>query len=98
MRSSLVAILALSTAAGCESPRRVDRGSRVESPGPAAAKGAIDDPEARRAWTRAQFEADLAGAHGAVGHSAAGCPACSDPMAGQISDDALIVGPAKVWN
>ena len=51
--------------------------------------------ELRRAITRAQFEAAQ---HGTPGHVAFGCAQCVDPMRGKVPDDALIDGPAEVWN
>jgi hypothetical protein len=58
--------------------------------------GDIDDiAELRRAITRAQFEAPR---HGSEGHAAFGCPQCADPMRGRVPEEALIDGPAEVWN
>lgn len=87
-----------------------DRGSAppatlAANPSPEPTGDAFEDP--RRARTRAQFEAAASSTEGSTAaspeghvsrsHAAFGCPLCSDPMAGRVPDDALIVGPASVW-
>ncbi len=47
------------------------------------------------ARTRAQFEAAR---HSGGGHAVSGCPLCADPMTGRLPAEALINGPAEVWN
>ena len=45
--------------------------------------------------TRAQFEAAR---HGQPVHASSGCPLCADPLAGRLPPEALLDGPAEVWN
>ena len=61
---------------------------------PAPSRPAVD-VEAAMTRTRAQFESAR---HGGGGHSARGCPLCADPLAGQLPPEALLDGPAEVWN
>lgn len=74
------------------------------TPSPAKAPGAPlvseKEVERRRAQTRAQFEAAARGErHQSAGpHSLFNCPHCTDPLKGQIPDEALIDGPMTLWN
>ena len=54
-----------------------------------------DSPAAAMERTRAQFEAAR---HGARVHASSGCPLCADPLAGRVPPEALLNGPAEVWN
>lgn len=87
----LLPVLPLAALAACVQP------GPEAPPAPAVAASDDDDGllELRRAITRAQFEAMR---HGTAQHVAFGCPQCSDPMAGKVPDEALIDGPADVWN
>lgn len=65
---------------------------------PPAAPGPGQQQAARAAAverTRAQFEAAR---HGARVHASSGCPLCADPLAGRVPPEALLNGPAEVWN
>lgn len=103
MRISLLTLLLVAVLAGCIGPEQdgaeaqdpqvaeLDRG---EDPGELERRQDLTRAH-KRALTRAQFEAP---AHGVTGHAVGGCPLCADPMRGKVPDDALIVGPAEVWN
>lgn len=95
MRSPHMTLFLVAVLAGCIGPEQ--EGVVAQDP-QVAELDAGEDPaelERRRELTRAQFEAP---AHGVTGHAAGGCPMCADPMRGKVPDNALIVGPAEVWN
>ncbi len=81
--------------AGDAGPVTVPSGSEGRHP---AAPGPGQQQAARAAAverTRAQFEAAR---HGQPVHASSGCPLCADPLAGRLPPEALLNGPAEVWN
>jgi hypothetical protein len=98
--------LLLLAALGCGAPEGGRAGAEDPLPpavdaaagGGATQEGGLEGDHAGAAAmdrTRAQFEAAR---HGAAAHAARGCPLCADPMAGSVPAEALLNGPAEVWN
>jgi len=99
--TSLTGLLLL-LALGCGAPEGGRTGAQgrrgPEGSAPSGeVKGQLE--EAARAAaverTRAQFEAAR---HGQPVHASSGCPLCADPLAGRVPPEALLNGPAEVWN
>ena len=86
----------VAAAGGRQAPRGAVAHDRSEVtapyPGGGSERPGQSDAMAR---TRAQFEAAR---HSGGGHAVSGCPLCADPMTGRLPAEALINGPAEVWN
>ena len=97
--------LIMLVALGCGAPDGGFAGGAGPAAGPSAPDGrhpAAPGPGQQRAAraaaverTRAQFEAAR---HGERVHASSGCPLCADPLAGRVPPEALLNGPAEVWN
>ena len=92
------ALLALAAIAACVQPAPAEREPVVDKPAQAGPDQA--ELDRRRARVREQFEAASRGERHRAGsaHSPFNCPHCVDPLRGVIPDEALIDGPAAVWN
>lgn len=104
-KKMLLTGLIMIAALGCGAPEGGFAGGAGPAIGPSGPDGCPpaapesgqqqDSRAAAMERTRAQFEA---APHGGRVHASGGCPLCADPLAGRVPKEALLDGPAEVWN